>query len=335
MRNRPSLPAPLLLALATVAGACTGESGAGFAPCVERYSALCQFGHRCCNATERLTVLEELFGYWPVDASRVVDILESESTCLDAVQEYCIISEASRVAAVDDGRLTIDPENVADCYAPLRAAVAACDAATFARFGVESSATCGAMTSGAVEPGGACYAAYECRVEGSHCARTYCQGFWECEMHETCYASRCTAACAGDGDCTGTQVCDAIYDACVDPGGGDGDTIIVGEIGTCVSPARPGQPCGAEAGSGPGFCDSASYCDELKCRAYRTAGESCDGYSNPCRSDLYCNGECVARLKKGESCDLSSWIPCDDGLVCADDTFICEEPNVLYEYCKG
>ena len=133
-------------------------------------------------------------------------------------------------------------------------------------------------------------------------------------------------ACYGSGQCVPGAICDNF--SC------EPDASCC--LGTCVTRAPAGSPCGAGW-----LCDEHSYCDEGVCRTAPTVGDDCTD-SGKCGSGSVCHmgdadekAVCVAPAGLGKPCEPEAWNCSDWDAWCNPATKTCERAADVGQPCSG
>lgn len=316
---------------------------------------LCRFMYGCFNDSRLMQAFMALSG----GANPMQVDCDTEVTDDTEIVEHL-------AAAMEAGRIVVDPVAFAACMATAECRTALNDGAR--------GLPCAEAVTGTVVAGGGCFIdgecagdgqTHRCSAEGAQCGSCVallapgeacedggeCQPGFSCEEAEEGEDNVCTvvepllpagAVCnAEDGPLDGN--CDNWADLiCVEGEGGSGE-------GVCTQATfdgQAGEPCFLFAGM---FCADGLVCpmtfmpDEANpptCREAVAAGETClegQGFAfmiTPCESGYHCNDEsrvCEAQKAAGEACEDEA--ECVDG-GCSEEGF-CEEGERFGEDGRG
>jgi hypothetical protein len=328
-----------LLLLAAVG--CGGSSLTEHTFCEKRAASTCRYIYSCCNAGERLAILEGLDQ--SLDASE-----ESQTVCTKQYTASCLETMAVSFASLSVGRVAFDSTAASTCLKSIDDHVGTCpETVTVAK-------ECDLVFTGTVDPDGECAYSGECTGEafcqdngaspGKCVAKLdqagLCGSDLECKDGLYCLMSGTTqyycvaeptalagASCtSGMTRCAAGYYCDSSSDKCTaqKPSGqtcSSTDQCATGLVCnsyTCGAGIAQGQQC-YNSGSGSG-CALGLYCDatQYQCLAAKAIGATCTSTAE-CQDTAYCDptsSHCAARPSVGQQCGTMGGSACQTGLAC-------------------
>lgn len=264
-----------------------------------------------------------------LNARRVAELASATCSCSDSVsKDTCAASyqeqlQASLVAQVEAGRVSVDGTRWADCLAELNG----CD---------PTPSACDAVFKGTRAEGASCFDDSECAA-GLHCEPASADAGVECATVGECVE---TEKIARGDRCQPMDVCEERNDVCGVATSGDDEGEHVCRTRLDKGDACPVEDYGLDALS---LCKRGTGClpdgDEIVCAVPAEEGEPCSfmvddqRQQGPCKSGLFCNGVSGVcerfAFPEGEDvggeCDTRA--DCLPGLVCLADECARPLPN--------